>query len=134
MVAFVAVVVSKHPAIVHTTNPVIDVSQTVPHNFAVLSLPDFLFQLRTLAWPSQHVFCMERLRDRRLLGRFLSHHSSIAQMGAQMSHLYAIGSLSLNKANNIFPPPASLRASPASLFSSASRVSLKFAEGLLRRR
>jgi len=78
---FVAVVVSKHPAIVHTTNPMIDVGETVPHNFAVQSLPHFLFQLRALAWPSQHVFCIDGLRDRRLLGRFLSHHSSIAQVG-----------------------------------------------------
>jgi hypothetical protein len=88
MVVFVAVVVSKYPAIVRTTNPVIDVSETVAHNFAVLSLPYFLFQLGTLAWPSQHVFRMDGLRDRRLLRRFLSHRSSIPQMGDSTSHLY----------------------------------------------
>jgi hypothetical protein len=82
MVILVAVVVSKHPAIVHTTNPVIDVSETVAQNLAVLSLPHFFFQLRTLPWPSQHVFCTDGLRDRRLLGCFPSHHSSIAQMGS----------------------------------------------------
>ena len=45
MVMLVAVVVSKHPAIVHTTNPVIDVSETVAHNLAVLSLHTSSFNL-----------------------------------------------------------------------------------------
>jgi hypothetical protein len=81
MIVFVAVVVSKHPAIVHTANPVIDGGETVMPNFAVLRLPYFFFQLRTLAWPGQHVFCIDGLWERRLLGRFLSHRSSMAQMG-----------------------------------------------------
>jgi len=88
MVVAMAVVISKHPAIVHATNPEIDVRKAVPNNLTVLRRPHFLFQLRTLPWPRQRKFCVECFRDLRgLLGCFLPHYSSIPQKGSYKPQL-----------------------------------------------
>ena len=88
MVVVVAVVIPKHSTVVHATDPMIDVSKAVPNNLAIIRLPHFLFQLRTLPWPRQRKFCVECFRDLRgLLGCFLPHYSSIPQKGSYKPQL-----------------------------------------------
>jgi len=69
MVVVVAVVIPQHPTVVHATDPMIDVRKPVPNNLAIIRLPHFLFQLRTLPWPRQRKFREECFRDLRRLRR-----------------------------------------------------------------
>jgi hypothetical protein len=90
VMVIVAIIVPEHPPVIHTGGGGIDVGKTIPHDFSILGLPHFFFQLCATTGPLQKDRFVHDLLDGRFDCQFATQSLGYHRWGIQCPTCWAL--------------------------------------------